>query len=165
MGEDSATLLVDSQRLGWRLVTSTFTEMEIIAVVQEEQYVEIRRLEGLPFRNIYREILGRVTDVERLRMLHGATSRRLQRRFPSIEYLWLGEDGWVEASRLCGETDIDPGDCIQVATAKLNNSDLFVTRDANLRARIQRQLPGYIEVAEPREVIERLTQQGFTLAT
>ncbi len=151
-GDDSAELVESIRNRGWRAVTSSFAIMEVTSQEQEERYVEDQRREGIPFRNIYRQLGNRVTDSGRLRNIHLRTQRLLRLRLPFLEYLWIGDEGWGEAMRLCGETDIDPSDCINLAVAKFNGAFVFVTKDGALLRRIGSQLPGYIEAARPNQV-------------
>ena len=151
-GDDSAELVENIRNRGWQAVTSTFAIMEVTSQEQEERYVEDQRREGVPFRNIYRQLGNRVTDSARLRNVHLRTERLLRLRLPFLEYLWIEENGWPEALRLCGETDIDPSDCINLAVAKLNGAFVFVTKDGALIRRIEVQLPGYIEATRPDRV-------------
>ena len=155
-GDDSAEMVENMRNRGWRAVTSSFAIMEVTSQEQEERYVEDQRREGIPFRNIYRHLGSRVTDSSRLRNIHIRTQRLLNLRLPFLEYLWLNDDGWTEALRLCGETDIDPSDCVNLAVAKFNGALVFVTKDGALIRRIESQLPGYIEAARPDQVDDML---------
>ena len=148
-GDDSAELVEKMRNRRWRAVTSSFAIMEVTSQEQEERYVEDQRREGIPFRNIYRQLGNRVTDTGRLRNIHIRTQRLLNLRLPFLEYLWLNDDGWAEAVRLCGETDIDSSDCINLAVAKFNGAFVFVTKDGALIRRIESQLPGYIQTTRP----------------
>ena len=82
---------------------------------------------------------------------------------PFLEYMWLNDDGWDEALQLCGETDIDPADCINVTVARLSGSYVFVTKDEALIRRIESQLPDYIEVARPPQVGQMLSAFGVEI--
>ena len=155
-GDDSAELVEKVRNVGWRAMTSSFAVMEVTSQEQEERYVEDQRREGIPFRNIYRQLGSRVTDASRLRNIHIRTQRLLNLRLLFLEYLWLNDDGWTEALRLCGETDIDPSDCINLAVAKFNGALVFITKDSALLRRIESQLPGYIEAARPDHVDDTL---------
>ena len=159
-GDDSAELVEIIRNRGWSAITSIFAIMEVTSQEHEERYVEDRRREGVPFRNIYRQLGNRVTDTDDLRAIHRRTERLLRLRLPFLEYLWFEEHGWAEALRLCGETDIDPADCINVAVAKLNGSMVFVTKDTTLIRRIESQLSGYIEAVRPVHVDEVLRSFG-----
>ena len=155
-GDDSAELVEKTRNRGWQAVTSTFAIMEVTSQEQEERYVEDQGREDIPFRNIYRQLGSRVTDSTRLRRIHIRTERLLKLRLPFLEYLLIGENGWAEALRLCGETDIDPSDCVNLAVAKFNGAFVFVTKDSALIRRIESQLPGYIEAARPDQVDDTL---------
>ena len=162
-GDDSAELVERIRNCGWQAVTSTFAIMEVTSQEQEERFVEDQRREGIPFRNIYRQLGSRVTDSNRLRRIHRRTERLLRLRLPFLEYLWIEENGWPEALRLCGETDIDPSDCINLAVARLNGALVFVTKDGALIRRIESQLPDYIEVARPDRVDPALREFGIDI--
>ena len=81
-GDDSAELVENIRNRGWQAVTSTFAIMEVTSQEQEERYVEDQRREGVPFRNIYRQLGSRVTDSGRLRNIHLRTERLLKLRLP-----------------------------------------------------------------------------------
>ena len=94
--------------------------------------------------------------------IYDQVMRRLEIRYPFIGYPYLTDQGWEEAVRICGTTDIDAADAVHVVTAKEQGCDLFVTKDGPLTGRIRNQLRAYIEVSSPQNVDTAVTQMGFT---
>ena len=161
-GDDSIELVESIRNRGWRCSTSVFAVMELLKDRQEERFVDDRRRAGEQFRSIYRDISGRSMDKPVLDEIYGQVMRRLDIRYPFIDYPYLTDQGWEEAVRICGTTDIDAADAVHVVTAKEQGCDLFVTKDGPLTGRIRNQLRAYIEVSSPQNVDGAVRQMGFT---
>ena len=160
--EDSLELADNIRAREWLVTTSTFTFMEILDAIQEEEFVFHERERSVPFRNIYRTIGDRLQSDEVLSRTHISTVRQVKLLFPMLFYQILTVTGWEEAADLSGKTDVDAADCIHLATAKINNCDLFVTKDTAIIRKMNRQLSGYIQLAQPRDVDARLKEMNFS---
>ena len=162
-GDDSIELVESIRNRGWRCSTSVFAVMELLNDRQEERFVDDRRRAGEQFRSIYRQVSGRTMDKAVLNQIYDQVVRRLDVRYPFIDYPYLTDQGWEEAVRISGTTDIDAADAIHVVTAKEQGCDLFVTKDGPLTGRIRNQLPAYVEVSSPKNVDSAVTEMGFLI--
>lgn len=155
----SEELLENIRNRRWLCSTAHFTLMEAIEALQEEKFIEQKRLEGWTLTEIARRREERKLEPKILAELYEEMRRRLRIVYPFIRYYYLPSAGWDEAVELSGKTNIDPSDCIHLATAKELRCDLLVSRDSTFRNLASE----YIETASPEEVDKKVRAKGFEI--
>ena len=115
----------------WRLISSLYARMELYQRYQEEVFF----LSGIRQGQSADELNRRRTDFSPAeKQLAGITVRinnDFDRRFQSIEWVYLDEDGWRQAISFASQLTLSVQDCLHLATAVITGCDVLVTRDGS----------------------------------
>lgn len=155
----SEELLEKIRTRRWVCSTAHFTLMEAIEAIQEERFIHDKLGNGWTLSEIARRRGERRLPIETLTTLYRRMRDRLRITYPFIRYYYLTGEGWDEAVELCARTNIDPTDCIHLASAKEAGCDLLVTRDEGFRELASEHIP----TALPEQVDDNLRNMAFDI--
>lgn len=125
----SVAMLEQLIKRSWKLASSFLALMELLNREQERRFVEQRWQEGETLDDIFRRRHERNLTANVLDAISRDLNQSIASLIPTVEWLYLDEDGWNRAIEVKASTNLSSEDCIHLAIALISECDIIVTRD------------------------------------